>query len=247
MISARFRPLIVLSIGCLGLLAGRPSAPHDLRAPLQSVLARSREFVITDRELPEKLRHTEGMTNYLSRWVQRAPGDRGVDLFIGYFPLQDDKKGPHSPQDCLPGSGWEPVSLGRRSITANGKSNEVNRYVVRNGRAVALVYYWYQGRGRIMADEYQMRWSTLVDAALTGHTEEALVRLVAPLEPAEASRVMTTGAADSQADTLLATVASKIFGDLELDLPTTSIAARSPEKSGVNYAIGGSSTMLQAR
>jgi EpsI family protein len=57
----------------------------------------------------------------------------------------------------------------------------VNRYELANKDVRALVYYWYQGRGRVASSEYAVKWDLLRDAALTGRTEEALVRIVIPL------------------------------------------------------------------
>jgi EpsI family protein len=64
----------------------------------------------------------------------------------------------------------------------------VNRYLLQKGTAQALVLYWYQGRGRIEANEYAVKWDLLRDAALRGRSEEALVRLIVPVTgtPAEA-------------------------------------------------------------
>ena len=56
----------------------------------------------------------------------------------------------------------------------------MNQYVLKNGPATAVVFYWYQGRGRIVANEYAVKWNLLRDAAVAGHTEEALVRVVVP-------------------------------------------------------------------
>jgi EpsI family protein len=44
-----------------------------------------------------------------------------------------------------------------------------------------MVYYWYQGRGRVAASEYQVKWELLRDAAFKARTEEAMVRIVVPL------------------------------------------------------------------
>jgi hypothetical protein len=43
------------------------------------------------------------------------------------------------------------------------------------------VYYWYQGRGRVVANEYVVKWNLLRDAMTLRRTEEALVRVVVPL------------------------------------------------------------------
>ena len=41
----------------------------------------------------------------------------------------------------------------------------------------AIVYYWYQGRGRVAHDEFRVKYDLLRDAAVHGRTEEALVRI----------------------------------------------------------------------
>ena len=65
-----------------------------------------------------------------------------------------------------------------------GQPQTVNRYILANGQSQALVYYWYQGRGRVAADEYTVKWDLLRDAVAHGRSEEALVRLVIPIRRA---------------------------------------------------------------
>jgi hypothetical protein len=73
------------------------------------------------------------------------------------------------------------------------------------------VYYWYQGRGRVVASEYAVKLNLLRDAALEGHTEEALVRVVVPID--------TTANAGMLADSLGARIASRLMDDVERVLP----------------------------
>ncbi len=54
----------------------------------------------------------------------------------------------------------------------------VNRYRLVRSDSTAMVYYWYQGRGRVAHDEFRVKYELLRDAALHGRTEEALVRIV---------------------------------------------------------------------
>ena len=63
-----------------------------------------------------------------------------------------------------------------------GDSARVNRYLLANKGAQALVYYWYEGRGRVEPSEYRVKWNLIRDAARYGRTEEALVRIVVPVE-----------------------------------------------------------------
>jgi EpsI family protein len=117
-----------------------------------------------------------GMTSH----VYRVYGDGSrpeFSLYVGYYDNQTTGRTIHSPRNCLPGAGWQviestPVVLGQVTV---------NRYVLANGDAQALVYYWYQGRGRVAWNEYAVKWDLLRDAARRGRTEEALVRIVVPL------------------------------------------------------------------
>jgi EpsI family protein len=44
-----------------------------------------------------------------------------------------------------------------------------------------LVYYWFQQRGRVMTNEFVVKWNMLVDAITRNRSDGALVRLVIPL------------------------------------------------------------------
>jgi len=61
----------------------------------------------------------------------------------------------------------------------------VNRYLIANGSNRALVLYWYQGRGRVTASEYAVKWNLLRDQAVRGRSDEALVRIIVPVTAGE--------------------------------------------------------------
>jgi hypothetical protein len=81
------------------------------------------------------------------------------------------------------------------------------------------VYYWYQGRGRVVASEYAVKWNLLRDAAFKGHTEEALVRVVVPVQ----ASAMTAGPGSepdfTAASVLGETVAVRLIGEVNKVLP----------------------------
>ncbi len=62
----------------------------------------------------------------------------------------------------------------------------VNRYELLNNNRRALVVYWYQGRGRVEADEYRVKWELLRDAVVRRRSDEALVRIVVPIRAGDA-------------------------------------------------------------
>lgn len=66
-----------------------------------------------------------------------------VDLFVAFFRTQRDGKAPHSPKNCLPGSGWIWQINDKVKVDIPGRAPiEVNRYVVQKGEARSLVLYW---------------------------------------------------------------------------------------------------------
>ena len=125
-----------------------------------------------------------GLDDYLTRYYQGA--DRSVvDVYIGYWRSQQQGGAIHSPQNCLPGAGWEPVSQRALSFpdprNPSGPPLTVNRYLIRKGIDRQLVLYWYQSRGRIVGSEYWSKIYLVLDAARYNRTDAALVRLVVPV------------------------------------------------------------------
>jgi EpsI family protein len=104
-----------------------------------------------------------------------------VGLYIAYYASQRQGDTIHSPQNCLPGAGWQPVDGGTTSIDAGGRRLTVNRYVIEKGLDRQVVLYWYQGRGRVVANEYANKFWLMFDAARLHRSDGALVRVVAPV------------------------------------------------------------------
>lgn len=124
-----------------------------------------------------------GVDDYLSRAYYNADG-AGVGLYMGFYGSQRQGDTIHSPLNCLPGAGWEPLSEGRATITNAGGPGvdiEVNRYVVRKGLDRQMVLYWYQSHGRVVASEYKSRLLLISDAIRLNRTDGSMVRVIAPI------------------------------------------------------------------
>lgn len=132
-----------------------------------------------------------GVDDYLLR-AYSAP-EAQVGLYVGYYRSQRQGDTIHSPMNCLPGAGWVPVQSGRTMIAAgDGRSIEVNRYVIQKGEERQVALYWYEGRGRSVASEYWSKAFLVLDAARRNRTDGALVRVLSPVargeDPAAADR-----------------------------------------------------------
>lgn len=200
-------PAIIMGLGSILLLGINRQRPMSLSAPLNVVPPSILGFRGEDVQIGDEERRVAGMDAYLMRNYSRD-STFGFSVYVGYYEQQTQGRTIHSPRNCLPGAGWEPLSVSDEQFAITGRMVQVRRYVLAKDKARALVYYWYQGRGRIASSEYRVKWDLLRDAALTGRSEEALVRVVVPLNDSE-----------SQADSTATAVAQAIIPQLDRALP----------------------------
>ncbi len=111
-----------------------------------------------------------------------------VNFYSAYYSSQKSGQSAHSPRSCIPGGGWEIVDL--KTTTINGVNIAgnplvVNRLLIRNGDLRQVVYYWFQQRGRIVTNEYLVKWYIFWDAVTKNRTDGALVRLTSTVRPGE--------------------------------------------------------------
>ena len=115
-----------------------------------------------------------------------------INLYIAWYATQRAGRSAHSPAACLPTGGWQIMSLTQRSlpgIRAGRDALRVNRALTELGNQRELVYYWFQQRGRVITNEYEVKWYLFWDALTRNRTDGALVRLVVPVAPDEPDAV----------------------------------------------------------
>lgn len=129
----------------------------------------------------------------LSRVYQNKATGEAATLFVAYFETQRTGKAPHSPKNCLPGSGWAPSQSGMISIPIEGdKSIQVNKYVVSRGQNQSVVFYWYQSHDRVIASEYSAKIYTVTDSIRFNRSDTALVRVVVNVNDGDAQKATQT-------------------------------------------------------
>jgi EpsI family protein len=163
-------------------------------------------------------RRVAGMTDYVARVYGRDTSIAFTTL-VSYYDHQEQGKTIHSPRNCLPGAGWEILRSGTRTLNVDGARHVVNQYVLKNGPATAVAYYWYQGRGRVVANEYRVKSNLLRDAALLGHTEESLVRVVVPVEGTSALGTSEADKAYTDASVIGDQIAERMVREVARVLP----------------------------
>ncbi len=109
--------------------------------------------------------------------IYAGPGAE-ASLFVAYFKTQRAGQSPHSPKNCLPGSGWQQTESGRVDVDTPAGAIHINRYLVAKGENQSLVYYWYQSQGRVIADEFAAKFYLIEDSIRKHRSDTSLVRVV---------------------------------------------------------------------
>ncbi len=131
----------------------------------------------------------------LSRVYQNKSTGEAATLFVAFFETQRTGKAPHSPKNCLPGSGWAPSQSGTIEIPIAGEAEpiHVNRYVVSRGQNQSVVFYWYQSHNRVIASEYRAKIDTVTDSIRYNRSDTSLVRVVVNVNDGDTQRATQTG------------------------------------------------------
>jgi EpsI family protein len=184
-----------------GIYAKGAGSPE--RAPARETLATTPITVENwrgvDTALDDDVVAQLGVDDYINRRYVAATAAGAaavppVSVYVGYYASQRQGDTIHSPQNCLPGAGWRPVTADRSAIDLGGRTIPVNRFIIQKGMDRQAVFYWYQGRSRVVASELANKAWLMLDAARLRRTDGGLVRLMTPVStsPADAFTTLTT-------------------------------------------------------
>jgi EpsI family protein len=130
---------------------------------------------------PDVLRVLKVSDYVVRRYVDQA--GHSAWLYVGYWETRRKGADIHSPKNCLPGGGWDPVDAGRLSIPIAGAPAPivVNRYLIQKDREMQIVIYWFQAQGTVVAGEVEAKLNLMRSAMLRNRTDGALVRISSPV------------------------------------------------------------------
>jgi EpsI family protein len=137
------------------------------------------------------------VTDYLLCDYHRAHPPDVVGVYVGYHESQVRTQGGasstaiHPPRHCLPGSGWDIIASEIAPLELDDPSHRtihVNRLVIAKGETRALVYYWYQSRGRVIAQDWEKIIYQFWDRATRHRTDGSLVRFTVPIVRGDVDR-----------------------------------------------------------
>jgi EpsI family protein len=138
------------------------------------------------RQILEKMYLDElNLNDYLLADFRNSQGEL-INCYVAYSDYQSKGKASHSPASCLPGSGWELKEPDKISVTDGaGHAITINRAMMVMGNDRRLTYYWFDQRGRILTNLYQIKLFNILDSITLNRTDGALVRLITQLKEGE--------------------------------------------------------------
>lgn len=181
------RQWLLLGVVLLATFGVRARLSHAAVVPLRQPLADFPAQVgpwklVNQPALGEDVLSVLKADDYMMRNYVNPQGDE-AQLFVAYYRSQHAGEAMHSPKNCLPGSGWEPIVNDTVPLAAGPPGTRVNRYVVENSGQRSMILYWYQAQGRIIASEYAVKFYLVWDAMREGRRDGAIVRVLVPMGP----------------------------------------------------------------
>jgi exosortase D (VPLPA-CTERM-specific) len=151
--------------------------------PLKVADWTAKERQLIDKVFLDKL----DLSEYMVADYENSKGKR-ISFYVAYYESQVEGKSIHSPETCLPASGWNFKQYSPVSISAipdmPGKM-KISRALLEYGESRQIAYFWFSQRGRILTSLYQLKLYNFWDALILQRTDGALVRLITPVYESE--------------------------------------------------------------
>lgn len=131
----------------------------------------------------EELRSLK-LTDYLLLDFRREGTAVPVTFYVAYYGAQRQGVSIHSPEICLPGSGWVLHARKRIPILPSAAAKEtitVTRELIQKDETKILVYYWIREGSQDVTTNRQAKVALMKNALSEGRTDGALIRLTAPV------------------------------------------------------------------
>src|ERR1017187_980400 len=183
-------------------LASRP----ELTVPMSPLASFPSEVpgwrMVRDIPIPAEIQQVLKADDLLNREYRSPAANADVFFYVAYFKTQRTGATPHSPKNCLPGAGFEPVETPATiSIDVAGRAAPLvaNQYVVARGEEKMVVLYWYQSHNRIIANEFAAKFWLVADAIRYRRSDTALVKVEVPVRGSDAGAGVKVAAAFVQA------------------------------------------------
>ncbi len=148
---------------------------------------------------------TLAASEYVRRYYQGPGGVLEMD--VAYYAQPRVGTTMHSPLNCLPGTGWNVVSVATRPLPTSAGTWGVRELTVERGATRYALTYWFQSRSGIAADELSARWHLLRESLWRRPTDTGLVRVM-----------MRVNGADVEERTTISSFAARLIPEISARL-----------------------------
>jgi len=183
--SRRESPQFFAAVALLGLTAALSQGIEfreriPIKRPLGEFPLEIGNWVGSPQKMEQKYVDTLDLSDY-AIVEYRNPSGRQVNFYVAYYETQRKGESIHSPDTCLPGSGWDFKEAGAVDLEIPGYetgSVRVKRSLMEKLGQKELAYYWFSQRGRVLTSAYELKFFVFWDALTKQRTDGALVRLI---------------------------------------------------------------------
>jgi EpsI family protein len=120
--------------------------------------------------------------NYFSASFTNSTGAK-VQVFVDYYSPENTTGAIHSPRNCLPGSGWVIAGSMPRMISVGSHLIKANRFFLTLGDSRQVMDFWYITRQGETANDYVLKFNTMISSLTLRPTDKAFVRFVTSDNP----------------------------------------------------------------
>lgn len=101
-----------------------------------------------------------------------------IHLMFDFFSGESTYGGPHSPRNCLPGSGWIIENTHQNDINVENRSIPADRFELRFENSRKVMEFWYVTSFGETANDYEFKFYTMLSSLLLQPADVAFVRFV---------------------------------------------------------------------
>lgn len=173
---------VILILALAGIYAHVLASPPEfsVQLPEFSRIPRTIEgWTAQDLFVPDEVARVLDADETLNRVYVDSQG-RSVSLFLAYFASQQVNSQIHSPRNCVPGSGWNILSMDKVEQPVFGKDHSATRLIMGRNDARHQMLYWFRTRNGDLTGEYSLKWDLVKNALARKRTDAVFVRLIVP-------------------------------------------------------------------
>lgn len=174
--------LILIIFGGFGAYVRSHQASIDRPADFERIPLETENYIGLEKRFADYAYDIlKADTTTLRMYTNRSTGEI-YWLFIAYFESQKYGSQIHSPIHCVPGGGYRIISIEPFSLTLDdGRQLSVRRLLIESHRRREVMFYWFETRGGVIANEYSLKLDLMKNSVFLMPTDAAICRVNIPL------------------------------------------------------------------